>query len=164
MIFENANESQSKEILALYDSVRGVGFCVWDESYPTMREIKQDLQTNNLYVLTENGRIAGALSVMPENEMDTLDVWRMCDGTQAEIARIVVGEDFRGRGLAGIMVDSITEILRERGYRAIHISAAVGNLPALATYKKRGFEIMGREHIYGGEFFLLEKLIASDTV
>ncbi len=159
MEFVNATKAQRQEILALYDSVRGVGFCVWDESYPTMTEIEQDLNSDNLFVLVEGGRIAGALSVMPENEMDELGVWRVYDGTHSEIARIVVSEDFRGRGLAGLMVERITEILRGRGKRAIHISAAKKNLPALATYKKRGFEIMGEKFMYGADYYLLEKLI-----
>ncbi len=159
MIFRLARADEAKKILALYDSVRGKGFCVWDETYPTMLEVEGDLNTGNLYVLSEGEDIAGALSVMPENEMDDLGCWRVFDGTQKEIARIVVSEKYRGQGLAAKMVSSITEILKEKGFCAIHISAARANTPALKTYDKLGFEIMAEKFMYGHDYCLLEKII-----
>ncbi len=159
MTFRNALAHEADKILCLYDSVKGSEFCVWDDSYPTMLEIRQDLDTDNLYVMSEGEDIAGALSVMPEDEMDGFDCWRVRDGGQKEIARIVVSPDFRGRGLAGLMVQSIIPILKERGFRAVHISAAAVNTPALKTYARLGFEIMEKRHMYGHEYCLLEKMI-----
>ncbi len=159
MIFRNATKSEAENVLALYNSVKGNEFCVWDDEYPTMREIVGDLDTDNLYVLVDGENIAGALSVLCDNEMDGFDCWRTCDGTHREIARIVVSPQYRGRGLAAEMVMRICEILKGRGCTAIHISAAVVNKPALRTYEKLGFEIMKQTFMYGHEYYLIEKLI-----
>ncbi len=159
MIFRHAKICEADTILAIYNSAKGGEFCVWDDEYPTMREIEGDLAANTLYVMSDGENIAGVLSVMPENEMDGFNIWRVHDGTQKEIARIAVSPDYRGRGLAGVMVTEIEKILKKNGYRAIHISAAAVNKPALRTYEKLGFEIMGKEHMYGHDYYLIEKLI-----
>ncbi len=158
MIFRNATVAEKGDVLALYESVKGQPFCAWDDTYPTIREIEHDMETDNLFVLCEDGRVIGALSVMPENEMDGLLSWRV-GGRPQEIARIAVSLDCRGRGLAGYMVERICGILRERGCTAVRISAATKNTPALKTYARLGFETVGQEEMYGGSYYLLEKAI-----
>ncbi len=44
-----------------------------------------DLETENLYILTDNDRIIGAVSIVPENEPDGLSCWNIYDGTQKEL-------------------------------------------------------------------------------
>ncbi len=149
-----ARADELDAVLALYKSVLGTPFCVWNDEYPSRIELDRDFEANNLYILTENGKIIGAVSVVPENELDHLEVWRVRDGSQIELARIVISLDCRGRGLAAYMLGELISRLDS----AIHISAAVGNLPALKTYKKLGFDIMGEAELYGGRYYLLERL------
>ncbi len=157
MIFRNARVDEREAVHAIYESVKGGEFCIWDDTYPTYFEIDGDMAANTLYVLDNGERIAGVLSVLPENEMDCFDCWRVHDGRQREIGRIAVSPDCRGRGLAGKMVESICALLTERGVSAVHISAAKVNIPAQKTYKRLGFEIMGQTHMYGADYLLLEK-------
>lgn len=144
-------------MLSLYESAKADRFCTWNDYYPTMTEIAHDLETENLYVLTEGGRIIGALSVVPENELDGLDCWSSRDGR--EIARVVVDGACRGRGLAFEMVERIAAILGGRGCKAIHLSAAKSNIPAWKTYRKAGFAVVGEARMYGNDFYLMEKAI-----
>ncbi len=159
MEFRRAKESEKQAVLRLYESVKGSEFCVWDEAYPTMNDINADIATDNLYVLCEDGEVIGALSVICDNEMDGLDVWRVSDGTQREVGRIVVSQLHRGRGLARYMVESAIDILRQEGAKALHISAAKINAPALHNYEKLGFSVMGEADMYGSRYCLLEKFI-----
>lgn len=39
LTFRPATACEADEVLALYQSVKGHGTCVWDDDYPTMREI-----------------------------------------------------------------------------------------------------------------------------
>ncbi len=157
--FRLANADEKNIVFELYESVKGTEFCAWDDSYPVMSDIDNDFSASTLYVLLHDGVIAGALSVVPENELDSFDCWQVSDGNQREIARIVVSPEFRGRGYARLMVEEIVNILSMAACSAIHLSAAEANLPALNNYKRLGFDIRQKAHIYGGEYCLLEKII-----
>ncbi len=157
--FRPAREWEKEQVFALWRAAVGGEFCAWDEEYPGREHLEQDYAAGNLYVLAEDGRVIGALSVVSENELDDFDIWQRKDGAHREIARITVAGDCRGRGLAGHMVGAISMILWARGCSAIHLSAAKGNLPARKTYAKQGFAQMGEAELYGGEYILLEKLL-----
>ncbi len=154
-----ARADEVERVLSLYKSAIGKEFCAWDDEYPSMTEISHDLETDNLYVLDAGGVLAGAISVVPENELDGFDEWEIKDGTEREIARITVLENFRGMRLAGRMVNEMLEILKARGVGAVHLSAAKQNIPAHKTYLQLGFNIVREAKLYGGEYYLLEKIL-----
>ncbi len=156
--FRLATDEDAAAVLRLYEDAKGKGFCVWDASYPTERELKGDLAAETLYVLTDADRVIGALSVMPENELDKEAPWQ-CRGGARELCRIVVSEAHHGQGLALYMVENILAILKERGRSAVHMSVAKANLPAQKTYQKAGFFEVGEAMLYGGEYLLYEKLL-----
>ncbi len=159
LVLRNATVEEKGKIYSLYQSAKGKGFCVWDEEYPGMNEINHDLETKNLYVLDFGGEIIGAVSVMPEKELNGFSFWNINDGTEKEIARIVVAQEYRGMGLAHEMVQGIAGVLREKGAKAIHLSVAKSNIPAFKTYMKAGFTVAGEAELYGGHYYLVEKII-----
>ena len=156
--FRLARREDAADILSLYKSAIGSAFCVWNDYYPGEAEIAHDLETANLYVLTSADEIIGALSVVPENEMDDFPCWSQADRAR-EIARVVISEAHRGKGLAYEMVQSITPILLDAGCTSIHLSAVKSNIPACRTYQKAGFQTVGEAEMYGHSYFLMEKVI-----
>lgn len=155
--FRMATQSDAEQILSLYQDAKSSEFCVWNDSYPTITEIAQDLETDNLYVMTGGDKIIGAISVVPENELDNFDCWSYKDGK--EIARVVVDKDYRGYGLSFEMVQSIETILRENGCKAIHLSVVKTNVPAYKTYIKAEFAVVGEAQMYDNDYYLMEKAI-----
>ena len=107
-----------------------------------MTETRQDLNTHNLYVLAEGDKVIGALSVVPENELDGFSCWSGNNGK--DIARVVIDLACQGQGLSLKMVQSIESILREAGYPYIRLSVAKINIPACKTYIKAGVLCCGR--------------------
>ncbi len=156
LCFVKAQAEQAHEILALYQSVLHTEFCVWNEYYPSMSEIDADIKTGNLYLLMEETKIVGAISVVPENEMDDRPQWTVQQGAR-EIARVVVALGERGRGLAAFMVGQVEAILQNTGCPSIHLSVAKGNPPAQKTYLKCGFSVVGEAEMYGNAYWLMEK-------
>ncbi len=159
LVFRPAYEKDENAVLSLYRGMAGRGFCVWNDEYPTLREIRHDTETGNLYLLCDGREIVGSLSVMPENELDGLPLWEEKGGSPRELARIAVRADHRGRGLAGRMVATISVHLRAAGATSLRLSVAAGNLPALKTYEKEGFSVRGEASLYGGAYCLVEKLL-----
>ena len=155
--FRMATQDDAAQVLSLYESAKSGAFCVWNESYPSMTEIAHDLETKNLYVMTDGNKIIGAISVVPENELDDFDCWSCKEGK--EIARVVIEKTYQGRGLSFEMVQNIVPILRKNGCKAIHLSVVKTNIPAYKTYIKAGFAVVGEAQMYGNDYYLMEKAI-----
>jgi ribosomal protein S18 acetylase RimI-like enzyme len=152
-----AQQSDVEHVLSLYQSAKNGAFCVWNDSYPSIAEIEHDLETKNLYVMTDGGNIIGAISVVPENELDSFDCWSCKDGK--EIARVVIDKTYQGYGLSFEMVQKVASILRRNGWKAIHLSVAKSNIPAYKTYIKAGFTVVGEAEMYGNNYYLMENAI-----
>ena len=155
--FRIAQRGDEEQVLSLYEIAKSGQFCVWNDSYPTIAEIQHDLETENLYVMTDGGKIIGAISVVPENELNGFDCWLCKDGK--EIARVVIDKAYQGRGLSFEMVKSVESILRKNGCKAIHLSVVKSNIPAYKTYIKAGFTVIGEAQMYGNDYYLMEKAI-----
>ena len=107
--------------------------------------------------MTFDNKVIGSISIVPENEMDELDCWK--NNNSKEIARVVVDKLYQGNGISLKMVNYIEEILKERGYKSIHLSVEKNNIPAYKTYVKAGFVLIGDADMYGNSYFLMEKNI-----
>ncbi len=152
-----ARPDDAEAVLSLYQSAKGGEFCAWSDSYPDMLEIEHDLETWNLYVMTQDSKIIGAVSVVPENELDVLDCWSCKDSR--EIARVVISREYRGKGLSFELVRFIESILYKDACRALHLSVAKINIPAYKTYIKAGFVTVGEVKMFGNSYYLMEKLL-----
>lgn len=157
--FTAAGFEDADKVLTLYQSVTGKEFCTWNEFYPGTEEIRTDFESGNLFVLRDGSRIIGAISIVPENELDDLEFWRIRDGKIAEIARVAVSPEYQGKGLALGMVCEVETILKARDTIAVHLLAAQVNLPACHTYEKAGYKMMGECDMYGHRFRAYEKAL-----
>lgn len=162
MQFRLAKTVDAEEISALYRAQIGRPFCVWNEFYPGRVEIEGDLRTNGLYVLTEDGKILGAVSVVPENELDGLPDWRYTGAGVRELARVAVLPERQGQGLAQQMIRSVLERLCHGGCKAVRLCVAQKNQPAIRVYEKTGFAFVGEASLYGGEYLLCERRLNGD--
>lgn len=58
----------------------------------------------------------------------------------AELTELYVMEDFRQRGIASDLIAFAENVASQKGARSILIQTGDDNLPALALYKKHGYE------------------------
>ena len=156
MVFREAEEREAKTVADLYRSVIGLPFCTWDESYPGEEEIRGDLAAKTLFVLEEGGEVIGAISIVPENELDDQPCWRETENA-GEFARVVIRPDHQHEGLSRFLVDGVLREFRKRGAAAVHLSVAKVNTPAQKLYRSVGFEFCGEADMYGNSYYLCEK-------
>ena len=145
-------------INGLYMSVKGRGFCIWNDEYPEEEDIDVDIAKGNLLVLTNGVEIVGALSIIDETEWDELGVWSVADHV-ALIARVCIAPAWQGHGLSAMLLQESERILISRGCKAIRLLVARTHLPAIKTYLNAGYEIMGRCSMYGHEYYACEKVL-----
>ena len=156
MTFRQATPADAPAVLALYRSVIGTKNCTWDEEYPGEAQISRDTAAGALFLMEQDSRLVGAVSLAPENELDDLPFWRTTEGA-GEIARVVIHPEFQGKGYSTALVSRAMEELKGRGYRAAHLAVAEINRPAQKTYFRLGFVRVGEWDMYGNHYLICEK-------
>ncbi len=69
-------------------------------------------------------------------------------GEDAEVLNVAVEPSFRGKGLAGQMLDAVLIELSARGVRTAFLEVRESNRAARALYGSRGFSEIGRRQQY----------------
>ena len=63
---------------------------------------------------------------------------------EGDITNVAVHPEFRRRGIAGQLIDRLTEEARREGVTQIHLEVRASNTAAMALYEGRGFCPVGR--------------------
>ena len=152
-----ASEEERSEILALYKKQVGREFCAWDEDYPSNETIDFDLSRNALFVLKEDGKIKGAVSLDEDEDVERLPYWDPNLAPEGELARLAVLPEEQGKGIGRILLRFGMEELKRRGCRGIHILVNCHNEKAIRCYAVFGFRTVGECHMFEQDFWCYEK-------
>lgn len=159
MRFRPANTEDAQCVVALYRMVTGQKYCTWNDLYPGISEVNHDIETNNLFVCEDGNSMIGAISIVPENELDDATKWTVSDNAH-EIARVVIKPSCQGKGYSRYLVQEIIKVLEtQRNCASIHLAVASVNVPAYKTYMNLGFKPVGEVDMYGNHFCLCEKVL-----
>jgi ribosomal-protein-alanine acetyltransferase len=76
--------------------------------------------------------------------------------TNGRIYSLVVDPEYRGRGVAGLLLETGLEYLRQKRITSVFLEVAVDNAAAIALYEKKGFvrrKVFRRYYHAGGDAF-----------
>lgn len=166
MDFINATKEDKQEIAGLYQAAIGSPGCTWSPEYPNEEITEDDLVRNALFCLkTDAGEIIGAISIDNDAAVEGLSCWSGTLQPGAELARLVVKENYQNRGIARKILTFAMGELRKRGYKSVHFLVSKTHERALRSYAKLDFERRGEADLYGEHFWCYEKeLPLSDEV
>lgn len=113
-----------------------LGYPTTSEKMAARLERVSDRQDYATFVADEDGAIAGmiGLFVSPTLYRDDLD---------GVISALVVSSDFRGRGIAGLLIDHGERWLYDRGARLVSVKPSTRREDAHRLYKRCGYEHTG---------------------
>lgn len=162
-----ATPADAAEILALYRACVDLPGCTWNEDYPAMEIIREDLEAQSLYCARwagARGAIVAAAYVGPYDAEEPDDIpWPPLAAPFA-LARIGVLPEFQGRGVGARMLRAMLAIARERGADGVRLLVAPDNAPALALYLRAGFEMTGKVFKYGHEYLCCQRSVREEDV
>ena len=153
---EKARKDDAGIIAELYKSAIGRFGCTWNEYYPTREDAEYDISNDCLYKITLDGNFIGCVSIVPENELDGLDLWKSDGANPREIARLVIKEEYSGNGYAASALSALFEIMKNDGVTAVRLLAAKDNISAVRTYEKLGFDFCGECYMYENNYYACE--------
>ena len=119
--------------------------------YPALEDIEDHTRRGELMLYLADGRIAGA-AVLTERDdpMYASVLWPTAAAPEAVsvVHLLAVHPDFRGRGLAGALLDELIRLARDKGKRCVRLDVVLGNLPAERLYLGRGFRFVQERTVY----------------
>lgn len=153
MIFRKAKIEEQDFILQLYNHDRFKPYTAWDDTYPTIDNIIEDISNDNLFVLEDNKEILGSIAINTINELDE----EFKEEQASEFARVIVNPKYRGKGYSKLLIKNVEAEIKRRGINHIHICVYENDLIALALYQKLDYLKVSRKLLFGNHFILFSK-------
>lgn len=166
MEFRLARRDEAEEILRLYKSLIDMEYCAWTENYPTEQEVEFDLSRDALFCLREISAetaytqpLVGVISIDDDPQVKALSCWSQELTPVAELSRLGVAAEYQNHGIARRLLREAMEVLKQRGYNAVHILVAKDNVKALRSYEKLHFTLAGECNLYDHAYWCYEKAL-----
>ena len=142
------------EIFAIYDSLKGSPGCTWDEEYPTLEFVRNDIENrNSLYKVTENGKIIAAAYLGEFEEIERPDCIDKSIQRLGEISRVGVRRDHHRKGVAFGLITHLLGEAENLGYDGVMLLVGTENHSAIRLYEKAGFQNCGETFLYETHWF-----------
>lgn len=131
---------------------RSMGFVQWNEAYPSLSIIAQDINSGIGYVFCEDGKLLGycCLIIGDEPAYRRIEGAWKTDRPYAVVHRLAFGAAARGRGLSGEAFSLIKAFCLERGIEAIRVDTQEENKVMRHILGREGFSYCGRILFDGG--------------
>lgn len=134
-------------------ALRELGIDQWQDGYPTIDSIKEDVACGVGYVYIEAEEVVGYAAIVTTGEEAYFEIdnkW-LYGNEYVVVHRLCVAKHSRRHGIAVELMHHAASIAREHGYRAFRIDTHRGNIRMLTMLRKLGFEYVGIVHYDSGE-------------
>lgn len=153
--FELANIDDLNKIMLIYKDVIKNTFTTWNELYPAIDIIAEDISNKSFYVLKNDKEIV-AVSYLGVNENED-ENWKYKLQNPLGIARICVSTKYQHKGIGTQMLKLLINQAKTLGADGLHFHVATINTNAIKMYEKVGFKNCGLgKSNYGFDFYKFE--------
>ena len=133
----------------------------WQDGYPNVEVIKNDIQKKYGYVLTSNDEIVGYCALLINNEPDYLNIegqW-LTSNDFVVFHRLAISEKFLGKGLAKKMVSFIEQFAISKNIISVKADTNHDNTPMLKLFKSLNYSLCGTVYIRKSPRKAFEKVL-----
>lgn len=148
-----------KIIKAAIIDMKVKGIDQWDDIYPDIEVISEDISEGNLYGYYEDG-IKGII-VLNEYQDEEYGVvaWELDDERPLLIHRLCIDPNYQGRGLAKAMIKFAENYAYKHNYKSIRLDSFTLNQKACSLYRGLGYKAVGTVYFRKGAFYCFEKIL-----
>lgn len=141
--------------------LKAQGINQWQDGYPDESCIQADINNQRGYFLMDAQEAVGYLCVDFEGEpaYKALDgVWKG-NGAYGVIHRFAIGDEWRGRGLATVVLRLVEILCKKKSITIIRVDTDIKNYKMQHILHNNGFEYCGVIWLDNSEKFVYEKLL-----
>ncbi|MDR3259870.1 MAG: GNAT family N-acetyltransferase [Fusobacteriaceae bacterium] len=164
LIFEKGKVEDIEKIFKIFRSaileMEKNGIMQWDEIYPDITIIENDLKNEDLSVGKINNEIAVAYTIN-KNCFDGYinGNWSYKGDKYIVLHRICVNPKFQNNNIGSRTITHIEGTLKKSGTESIRLDAFPKNPYAIKMYQKLGYKNVGDLTLRKGAFILMEKIL-----
>jgi GNAT superfamily N-acetyltransferase len=134
----------------------------WQDGYPNVQSVQNDVEKGQGFVLTEGETIIGYSAILINDEPEYAKIigeWLSNDDFVA-VHRIALSENHLGKGLSKKILDFIEEFALNNNIYSVKADTNFDNIAMLKIFEKSGYKYCGKVYFRGGEREAFEKVLA----
>lgn len=158
MEFRKTNEKDIDNIMKIIkmsqEYFREQGIDQWQNNYPNLEVIQNDINNNHSYVLLKDGNIVAtaAISFDGESTYDKIyDGQWLTEDDYAVIHRVAVDNSLKGLGIGGEIIKEAEKLCIERGIKSIKVDTHEHNKSMQRLLEKNKFKYCGVIYLSDGD-------------
>ncbi|MFJ7726774.1 GNAT family N-acetyltransferase [Neobacillus sp. NPDC097160] len=137
-----------KAVIRFYAEItadlRRKGINQWDRFYPNRFIVKSDIKMGNLFGLSTDKKIIGAVAVDTNESKKYRELkWEDEDGKPLMIHRLAVHPDYQGKGYGKQLLQFAEDYSLRNGYSSIRLDVFSLNSGAVKMYERAGYQERG---------------------
>ena len=125
----------------------------WDDNYPAVETIQNDIKAEVGYVLCKENRVMayGVVSFKAEPAYDTIEGEWTNELPYLIVHRLAVADEVKGQGMARLFMQEAEEVSREKGIYNFRVDTKFDNEYMLRLIDKLGFRYSGEVYYRGNQ-------------
>lgn len=150
MDFRKAHNSHLPQLISLMEMTRkkmiAQGINQWNETYPAVKDIENDVLAERGFILEENNKIYayGALLKEDEPAYAQIDGAWLSVGHYLTIHRIMINPQFQRKKIGSLFFQNAENFAVKSGFASIRIDTNYDNEPMLRFLEKNGYKYCGK--------------------
>lgn len=157
------------ELQSIWEIIQGAierrkkdGSNQWQDGYPNVSVLENDITSGNGYVLIDKNEIVGYCAILINDEPEyerIIGKW-LTSGDFVVYHRVAIAEEHLGKGYAKTMMQSIEEFAIENGITSIKVDTNFDNLAMLNLLDKLNYVYCGEVYFRGSPRKAFEKVLS----
>ena len=116
------------------------GILQWSEKYPNIKAFENDLENNWLYVVVENNKTIGSITITPKmDEVYRSVKWLTVTSNNLYIHRLAIDPIMQSKGYAQQLMSFAENYGRKNNYESIRLDTFSKNTRNQRFYEQRGY-------------------------
>lgn len=140
------------------------GIDQWQNNYPNIQTIKDDITHNNNYILLKEHKIVGTLALIFADDTTYHHIYEgawITTGEYAVIHRLAISPDYHGLGLGAKLLEHASKMCQVKGINSIRVDTHRENQAMQRLLEKNGFVYCGIIYLEdGNERVAFEKVLS----
>ncbi|WP_029033114.1 GNAT family N-acetyltransferase [Salinimicrobium terrae] len=120
------------------------GIFQWNEHYPSMEKLQQDINKQELFLLEEREQLLGIIVLTPQMDEEYIPIdWLTESGNNLYVHRLATEPSTWGSGNGQRLMDFAEDYAREQNYDSLRLDTFSQNKRNQQFYARRDYQRLG---------------------
>lgn len=133
----------------------------WQDGYPNLEVVEQDIERGSGYVLTDEDKVIGYCAILINDEPEYANLrgkW-LTEGDFVVYHRVAISDKYLGQGLAQRMLKHVEEYAVDQNIHSVKADTNFDNAGMLRIFEKLGYAYRGEVTFRGSPRKAFEKVL-----